>query len=784
MQNTPPIKRVAVLGAGTMGAKIAAHMANAHIPAVLFDLPSKTGDKSAIATQAIAALSKDKPASLASPESLAYLTAANYDDDIALLESCDLIIEAIAENVKFKHALFKKISTHLAPHAILATNTSGLSIGALAKALPAAGQKRFCGLHFFNPPRYMPLIEVIPHAKTDAAVLTHLEPFLVSTLGKSIVYAKDTPNFIANRVGSFSLLVTCHYTEQFNVPLEVVDNLTGVRIGRPKSATYRTLDLVGLDVLSHVIGTMAQTQDSWHKLYKPPTWIEALIKQGALGEKTKKGLYCKTSTGLSVLDLGTQDYRPVSGKADKAVAAILKEKNVGKRFTALRASSHPEAQFLWNCFRELFLFVAHTLADIAHTAFDVDLAMRLGFGWTQGPFELWQDMGWTQVISWIQDDIKAGKALSAATLPAWVSKIDGAYCKGQVYSAHANKFVALTRPDVYERQCFPAAMPTERTPRQKILFENEGLQLWTTGDNIGIISFKTKMCTISTAVLEGLTAALEYAESNTLTGLIIWQKDQPHFSAGADLMEFAEQFLLEGAASLAPNLETFQQTLLSLRYANRPIVAATRGYVLGGGCELMMHCDKTVAALESYIGLVEVGVGIIPAAGGCKEMALRASRAQNPAKALQDYYKNIAMARAATSAAEAKTMGYLRTDDVIVMHPDELLYVAKQQCLALASTPYSAPLPPKIAVQGMPAKATIQLFITNMQAGHFASEHDALIATKLATVMCGGDLDAGSLVDEAWLLRLEREAFLSLIDKDKTQARVEHMLTNGKPLRN
>src|SRR4249919_3100139 len=416
------VRRAAVLGAGVMGAQIAAHLTNAGVDTVLFDLPAKDGDPNGIVIKAIDGLGKLSPAPLAAKGLAAVVTPANYETGLALLRGCDLVIEAIAERMDWKQDLYKRIAPFVPDHAVLASNTSGLGIDALAGVLPEALRHRFCGVHFFNPPRYMHLAELIPAKTTEPAILAALESFLVTTLGKGVVIAKDTPNFIGNRIGVFSMLAAMHHTEQGKLGFDTVDALTGPAIGRPKSATYRTADVVGLDTMAHVIKTMADTlpDDPWHSYFKAPAWLQALVSKGALGQKTGAGIFRKRGKDILVLDLAAQDYVPSAGDLDPDVAALLKERDPTKKFAALRASEHPQAKFLWNCFRDTFHYSAYHLADIADTARDVDFAIRWGYGWSLGPFETWQAAGWKQVADWIAEDIVAGKAMSNAPLPDWV----------------------------------------------------------------------------------------------------------------------------------------------------------------------------------------------------------------------------------------------------------------------------------------------------------------------------------------------------------------------------
>jgi len=416
------IRKVAVLGAGVMGAQIAAHCANADLPVVLFDLPSGEGDRNATVLRALEGLKRLDPAPLAEPQRLGWIQPANYDDDLEALRECDLVIEAIAERLDWKQSLYERVAPFLAEGVTLASNTSGLSITALAQALPEAVRRNFCGIHFFNPPRYLPLVELVPHAGSDAARLDALEGWLTTRLGKSVIRAKDTPNFIANRVGVFSILAVMHHTQRLGLGFDEVDALTGPRIGRPKSATYRTADVVGLDTLAHVIGTMQTTlpDDPWHEIFRVPPWLEVLIRQGALGQKSGAGVYRKEKGNILVLDPSAGTYRPAQGEVAPEVEEILALRDVRERFARLRASGHPQAQFLWALFRDVFHYCAFHLATIADSARDVDLAMRWGFGWAMGPFETWQAAGWRDIARSIEEDRAAGLTLANVPLPAWV----------------------------------------------------------------------------------------------------------------------------------------------------------------------------------------------------------------------------------------------------------------------------------------------------------------------------------------------------------------------------
>jgi len=789
MPATLRIRKAAVLGAGVMGAQIAAHLTNAGVQTLLFDLPAKEGPKSGIALKAIANLAKLSPAPLADKQLAAAIIPANYDEDLEQLQDVDLVIEAIAERMDWKLDLYKKVASHLSKTAVIASNTSGLSINTLAAALPEEMRHRFCGVHFFNPPRYMHLVELIPTQLTDASVVEGLEAFLATTVGKGVVIAKDTPNFIGNRIGVFSMLATMHHTEQFKLGFDTVDALTGPAIGRPKSATYRTADVVGLDTMAHVIKTMGDTlaDDPWHQYFKTPAVLQALIDKGALGQKAGAGFYKKVGKDILVLDPAKRDYVPSTQKASDEVAAILAIKDPAEKFAKLRASNDPQAQFLWAIFRDLFHYTAYHLADIADTARDVDFAIRWGYGWKLGPFETWQAAGWQQVAGWIEEDIKAGKAMSNAPLPAWVTDgRSGVHGKAGSYSAAAKADKPRSTHAVYARQLFPDPILGESFDRGTTVWENEGVRLWTLGDDgVGILSFKTKMNTVNDHVLDGIQHAIGVAEEK-LKAMVIWQTGEP-FSAGADLkgaLGLLKDGKLDAFESMVAN---FQRTSMRIKHALVPVVAAVRGLCLGGGCEFQMHSARTVAALESYIGLVEAGVGLLPAGGGLKELAVRAARANpaDPFESLKHVFETVAMAKVAGSALEAKQMGLLRESDVVVFNTFELLHVAKTVAAALAESGWRPPLPARaIPVAGDTGTATFRASLVNLQAGYFASEHDVAIASRIADTLCGGAIERGSQVDEAWLLALERKHFVELAKTEKTQARIAHTMSTGKPLRN
>ncbi|MFO1334401.1 MAG: 3-hydroxyacyl-CoA dehydrogenase/enoyl-CoA hydratase family protein [Piscinibacter sp.] len=789
------VRKVAVLGAGVMGAQIAAHLVNVKVPVVLFDLPAKEGPKNGIVTKAIDALKKLKPAPLGIPEDAALIEQANYEEHLDKLKECDLIIEAIAERMDWKLDLYKRIAPAVAPHAIVASNTSGLSITKLAEALPEEIKPRFCGIHFFNPPRYMYLVELIPTPTTRPEILDQLESFVTSTVGKGVVRAKDTPNFIANRVGIAGMLATIKEAEAFGLSYDVVDDLTGKKLGRASSGTFRTADVVGLDTMAHVIKTLQDNlaDDPFFPSYGTPPVLAKLIEQGALGQKSGAGFYKKVGKDILRLDPAKADYVPAGGKAEPIVERMLK-KAPAERLKLLRESTNPQAQFLWAILRDGFHYAAVHLADIADCARDVDFAMRWGFGVQQGPFELWQQAGWKQVAEWVKADIDAGKALSKAPLPAWVfDGRDGVHTAEGSWSPKQGKYIPRPALAVYQRQHFPenvagsgAVAPLQAGTE---VFKNEEVRVWTLDGEVLIASITAKLHLISPTVAEGLQTALEKAEAG-YKGLVIWSPDDV-FSAGANLEALMPVFMKSGAKGIAPELKKFQDFMLRVRYAQVPVISAIRGIALGGGCELAVYSSKRVAAMESYMGLVEVGVGLVPGAGGLTYIARRAAEMAAAGNANADIFKfvtdgftNAAMAKVGTSAIESRKLGYLLWSDVIVPNKDELLYVATQQAKAMFDSGYRAPAKSVIPVAGRSAIATIKGQLANMRDGGFISAHDFHISALIADVVCGGEVEAGSLVSEEYLMSLERKHFCALLENPKSQERIMGMLQTGKPVRN
>ncbi len=794
------VRQVAVLGAGVMGAQIAAHLVNVGVPVVLFDLPAQEGPKNGIVSKAVDGLKKLKPAPLGMVQDAELIRQANYEDDLEQLRGCDLVIEAIAERMDWKLALYQKIAPFLAPHAIVASNTSGLSITRLSEALPEAIKPRFCGVHFFNPPRYMALVELINTPTTGEAILDCLEAFLTSGLGKGVVRAHDTPNFIANRIGIASMLATMHQADHFHLGYDVVDDLTGKKLGRASSGTFRTADVVGLDTLAHVMKTLQDNlsleSDPFYDSFKTPAVLSSLIARGQLGQKSGAGFYKKDGRDILRFDPASERYVPAGAKSNAVVARMLKKPAL-ERLQLLRGAQGAEPRFLWAILRDQLHYAAVHLHTVAETARDVDLAMRWGFGVKQGPFEMWQEAGWLQVATMIRDDIDAGRALCKAPLPDWVfrgpvAQAGGVHTAQGSWSASAQRFVARRTLPVYARQHFRedvlgAGAPDARSAG-RTLFEDGAIRLWTIDDAVVIASIKTKMHAISPDVAEGLVRGLDIAEQD-YEGLVIWSPDDM-FSVGADLQAMLPAFVIAGISAIEGAEKELQDAMLRLRYASVPVVSAIRGLALGGGCELALYSARRVAAMESYIGLVEVGVGLVPGAGGLTYIARRAAESAGASTHkdlmpfLTESFTAAATARVGTGAIDSRRLGYLLDSDLIVANKDELLFVAIGQARAMASAGYRPPHRRAFPVAGRNGVATIKGSLVNMRDGGFISAHDFHIASLIAGVVCGGDVDAGTLVNEEYLMALERKAFCSLLTNAKTQERIMGMMGTGKPVRN
>jgi 3-hydroxyacyl-CoA dehydrogenase len=778
-------KKVAVLGAGVMGAQIAALLANMNVPVVLFELAAQGKDKNTLSKQAIERLTTLKPLPFVVQGIEDQIEIANYDDDLEKLSECTLIIEAIAENIIWKKELYERIKYFINKETILASNTSGLSINLLAKALPISLKPNFIGIHFFNPPRYMHLVEIIPSNVTDNDIVNSLERFLVSTLGKGVVIAKDTPNFIANRVGIFNLLACEYHANRLNIPFEVIDQITSKPLGRPSSGVFRTMDVIGLDVMKNITQTMADNlkNDPWKKYYRLPDYLTQMVEDGALGQKSGKGIYI--NKGKQVFSTKENKYADANRKSDVSLSTIFKENNWSKRFTTLKHNPSDQTQFVYRTLIDLFHYCCVHLEDIASNAADVDLALRWGFGWKEGPFEIMQSIGWSSVINSIEMSINNGETMSNQLLPTWVNKIDEVHNQNGSWSPDQETYQPLRNSPVYQRQHLRENVIAQDKKIGITIFENDVARLWERFDNIAILSLKTKMHCISEAVLDSVIEACDQAEKKH-AALVIWHPAAP-FSVGADLNEFNTYANAGDYKKIDNILMKFQAASMALKHCNIPTVAALQGMSLGGGCELQMHCDKTIAAMESQIGLVESSVGLLPAGGGLKELALNSmhmSCCQNLFPQIETAFKTTLLSKRSGSAQEAKKMNLLSSVDIVVPNAHEILHVALMHAKAMSESNYIPPSRDElINVVGRKGKEKLIMIANDMLQADVITDHDYVIAEFIATVLTGSGV-SDTVVSQDSLLKLERNYFIELMQTEKTQQRISHTLKTGKPLRN
>jgi 3-hydroxyacyl-CoA dehydrogenase len=791
------IRRIAILGAGTMGSRIAAHIANAGFPVLLLDL-TQPGDPNALTVKAVEALKKSKPAALAAPEFAARIQVGNFDDDLAKLADCDWIIEAVAENLDIKRALLARVVPHLRPDALLTTNTSGLPVAAIAEGLPAEVRRRWFGMHFFNPPRYMQLIEIIATPETDPAAIASVDRFATVQLGKSVVPANDRPNFIANRIGAFSMLNTLRVMQAQGLTIEEVDALTGKPMGWPKTGTFRLADMVGLDVLGSVVRNFAaNTHDERSDVQLPP-FLDPMLERKWFGDKTGQGFYKKQMGAEGddrlVLDFATLDYRPGQKPRIPALDAAKPIENLSERVRALLAGN-PEkdkaAAFYWQILPDIWLYAANRIGEISDSVADIDRAMRTGFNWEMGPFEIWDAAGVAETAAKMRT---SGRDLPEAVDQLLNSGATSWYRNqgAEVFDARSASYLPVEPTS--------AVITINRAKRSGgVVTENPGASLIDVGDGIACIEFHTKMNALGGDIVNFMRQNLraDSAAVRDFRGFVV-TNDAANFSAGANLVQLLLAAQDEEWDEIEFYIRGFQEMTQAVKFCPRPVVVAPFGLALGGGCEVSLHGAKRQAHLELYMGLVEAGVGLIPAGGGCKEMTLRAveiASAAAPAASRSDsvelhhtmrtLFENVALAKVSTSAFEAQSLRLLRPTDGITMNRDRVLHDAKQQSIALAEAGYRAPLPiTYVPAPGDSVLAALRLGIYMLREGEYASDHDVTVATHLATILCGGAITPGTPISEHYLLDLEREHFLSLCGERKTQERIAHTLKTGKPLRN
>jgi 3-hydroxyacyl-CoA dehydrogenase len=794
------VRRAAVLGAGTMGSRIAAHLANAGIPTLLLDMvPAGAGPRNRLALAAIGALAMARPAAFYEPSLAALITHGNFDDDLGKLAECDWVVEVVAENLAIKAALLKRVVPHLAPHAVLTTNTSGLPVAQIAAGL-ATHRERFFGTHFFNPPRYMRLVEVISTAESDPAVVAAFTAFADRILGKQAVAAHDTPNFIANRIGITVILTAVNLMLEQGQTIEEVDLLTGQAIGWPRTGTFRLADLVGIDILAHVVANFPQgmPQGGYSGV------LEEIVKRGWLGDKTGQGFY-KKSRGDGkeerlVLDLATWEYRPAVKPALPALETAKNAATVPERLRLLLANDPAKdkaAAFLWPFLASLWNFAADCIGKVANDAASIDQAMRSGFNWERGPFEMWDAAG-------VASTVARMKALAIPVSP----RVEALLAAGQQswYASEGRECFQPERGRLEPVATVPGhARVADFRRLNGVVRSNAGASLVDLGDGIGCIELHSLKNAIGGDVLALISTVLNPTSDavRDFAGFVI-TGDRENFSVGANLMQLLLTAQEGEWEELAAAIHGFQQMTAAIKFCPRPVVAAPFGMTFGGGAEICLHATRRQAHAETYIGLVETGVGLIPAGGGTKEMLLRAvdaavalappdpreppSRFAQSAEmttALRRAFETIALAKVSTSAAEARPLGLLGPADRITMNRERLLLDAKAQAAALAEAGYIAPQPrTRISAPGTAALATLDTGIFLMGEAGYASEHDQKVARWVAYILAGGRVTTGSSVSEQYLLDLEREAFLSLCGERKTQERIAYTLKTGKPLRN
>lgn len=813
---TLKIRRAAVLGAGVMGAQIAAHLAAAGVRAYLLDLASAEppADKnqakilgknfrSARAILAIENLKQLKPSPLYSANVLTNIIPGNFDDDLAVLADCDWIIEAVIERLDIKQSLHQRIAQYAKPHVPVTTNTSGISLADIAKDLPESYQQRFFGTHFFNPPRYMKLLETIPHPKTDAKLRAELETWAEARLGKGIVRARDTVNFIANRIGTFCTHSVLVHMDELGLNVETVDALTGPLIGRAKSATLRTGDVVGLDTLMAVSRNTYDKapNDPYRPWFLPPKWIAELIERGALGQKTNSvGIYkkdkdAKGNTVILAYRPGTKTYEAQQPQSFAWEAEAAKERDTVKRIKLILAQNDAASQLVWRNLRDLFAYSAYLLVDIADGLVQpVDDALRWGFNWEMGPFELWQALGFDEILERMQKD-----SGTKAPLPGWLkpglkfydpapgsrSWLATGPAKQLHVSASGNaSTIAIPRPAHH------FALPSfENSDDRRVVFSNRSASLVDIGDGVACLVFHSKMNTIDQGITAAIHQSLDRVERG-FGGLVI-ANDAANFSAGANIKEFLDVFQKREWGAIDRIERDFQGAMQRLKFAAYPSVSCPAGLTLGGGCEVSLHTTLRVLAGETYAGLVEIGVGLIPAGGGTKELALRAyelaaqGEKADPMPFLQRAFQLIGMGKTSSSGFEAIEMGlYSGANSTVCIAKEHAVAQAKRAVLAMLADGYVPKTPQTVKVVGDPGVQTFKAGLYNMVEGRMISPYDAFIAERVAMVLCGGDVDAGTLVSEATLLDLERRLFVELCQQPKTAERIEYMLKNGKPLRN
>ncbi len=785
------IRKAAVIGAGTMGCGIATHLANAGVPCLLLDIvPDGEGERSRIASDAIAGALKSRPASFMDPSSAALLTAGNIEDDLGALEDCDWIIEAVTENLQVKRDIYSRIASHRRPGSIVSSNTSGISLGLLVEGFDEDFRSSFLVTHFFNPPRYMYLLELVRGPDTSEEVFSAVRDFAEVRLGKGVVECKDTPNFIANRIGVLCMGASCVYQEETGLSIEEIDAITGPVIGRPKTATFKLHDLVGIDVALMVMKNVYDLvpDDESRELFKAPAFLQRMVDEGRLGRKSGGGFYRKEGKDILVLDLESFEYREAREVSFPSLESAREAKGLPAKIQALVSGDDPASVYVWKLLSETMLYSARRVPEICDDLVSVDRALRWGFNWELGPFELWDALGVRATVERLEEEGREVPALVEALLSGGKDRFysvagEGADRRRSVFVPGGGTLETI------EDRAGIILLDNVRM-RGEPLESNPSASVLDIGEGVLCVEFHSKMNTISGETLELVRRGVDAAEQGGYAGLVIGNQ-APNFSVGANIKELASAALEKDWKTIEGMIRGFHATALKLRYSSIPVVCAVQGMALGGGCEIPLACDAIQAAAETYIGLVELGVGLIPAGGGTREMACRAAEAVPPGYPvdsfgfLMRYFENIAMAKTSGSAAEARQLGYLRPVDGISMNRDRALCDARTRVLAIAAEGYRPPCPRhSVKVAGGPGIAELQILLSQYSGGGFISEYDEFLAGRFAYALCGGDIDAEFPVSEQYLLDLECEVFLGLLGEQKTLDRISHTLKTGKPLRN
>ena len=782
---SPPlrVRNVVVLGAGTMGAQVAAHLAGCGLEVSLLDMvpPAEGGDRSALARRALDTLRRLKPSPLHLSEDALGIRLGNFEDDWARLRAADWVFEAVVEDLEVKKRLLARVAEAAPAHAVVTTNTSGLGIAAMAAALPPARRARFFGTHFFNPPRYLKLLETIPAPDTDPVVLAAEEAFLEATVGKSVVRAKDTPNFIANRIGSYGFGAAIRAMQELELGVDDVDALTGPAIGRARSATFRTADIAGVDVCLKVAQNLydAVPDDPEREMFAPPEFLREMVAKGWLGEKAGSGFYRKEGAEIRALDWKTLEYRERRKPTFPSLEAAQSVGDPAARLRQIVAGQDKGAQFLWRVLSATALYAAARVPEIADDVVSIDRAMEWGYGWGAGPFRVLDMLGVAEVADHARREGRPVPPLVERLLASGRKRFYEVEDGGETMFGPAGVRPVPVRPGVVSLPALKQAGAVRK--------RNPGASLVDLGDGVGLVEFHTKMNALGSDTFAMLQAAVKDGRAH-FDALVVGNQGE-QFTVGANLMLVLLAVEEEEWEELDASIRQFQDANMALKYADIPVVAAPFGLTLGGGCEITLHAARVRASAETYMGLVEVGVGVVPAGGGTKEMALRALDrcagvdGADPFPFIKRAFDTIAFAKVSTSGAEARRM-FLTPADSLSMNPDRLLHDAKQVALGLARAGYRPPAPrTDVPALGRPALATFRMGIHNAARAGQISEHDALVATKVATILCGGDREPQAIGEQTFL-DLEREAFLSLLGTKKTRERIAHMLKEGKPLRN